>query len=507
MRLQTVQVLTVGGLMGAGGTFSMRVSAAETLQSQASVRQNAVTQTVAVQAVTITVGTQARQSFAGLGASSGNWGHQYAQLTSQERTTLSRLLWRDLKMKTLRLWMNTDEFAPTSSTRNLAIFRAQYIDSGLIADAQKNGVVNLLLAPDGMPSSMKVKRAGGPNDYALKEEEIGNYAALLADFIEQVKKQTGVLINVTGLQNEPNDLDRIAPQQMAALTKMLRAALDARGLQSVKIVAPESANVDGTMYEALANLKNDAAAWQALGGIASHSYGMAATEEAAKTIAATNGRNAKEYWMTEASDNGAEVPGDALRAASLASRFLSDMNHRVTHWIHFIGFETPDPNDNATRIIAYSTKPLRTTIFQKYYYYRQLSAAFDAGAVFRSSQSDLDGDMTWTYGKKPRLTAAAARNPNGTWSIGLSNFTAPSFSDLDDAQNFALHNSGYAERTFKVIVRVPELAKIAQVRFKVRRSNSGVNDVEQGSLVMRYGQIVVPNVRSLDLVTLRSVRS
>ncbi len=473
--------------------------------------QNAVTSVVAPttsqalsQSVTVTVGTQARQSFAGLGASCGNWGHQYAQLTLSERATLSRLLWHDLKMKTLRLWMNTDQFAPTRGARDISVFRAQYIDSGLIADAQKNGVINLLLAPDGMPSYMKVKRDGGPHDYALKEDEIGNYAALLADFIQQVKTQTGVLINVTGLQNEPNDLDRIAPDQLASVTKALRSALDARGLRMVKIVAPESANVDGVFYDALARLKSDTVAWNDLSGIASHSYGMAATEEAAKTIAGTDGRNTKEYWMTEASDNGAEVPDDAIRAASLSSRFLNDMNHRVTHWVHFIGFETPDPNDNATRIIAYTTRPLHTTIFQKYYYYRQLSEAFDVGAVFRSSQSDLDGDMTWTYGKKPRLTAAAARNPNGSWSIGLSNFTALTFSDADDPNNFVLHNSGYTARTFNVTVRVPELAKVAQVRFNIRRSNSGVNDAEQGSLLMRYGQIVVPNVRPLDLITLRS---
>ncbi len=464
-------------------------------------------QVAPAQPVTITVGTQARQSFAGLGASCGNWGHEYGQLTPGERATLSRLLWRGLKMKTLRLWMNTDQFAPTRGTHDISTFRAQYIDSGLIADAQKNGVVNLLLAPDGMPSYMKVKREGGANDYALKDDEIGNYAALLADFIRQVKVQTGILINVTGLQNEPNDLDRIAPEQMAALTKALRLALDARGLRTVKIIAPESANVDGVFYDSLARLKGDATAWNALSGIASHSYGMAATDEAAKTIVDANGRNTKEYWMTEASDNGAEVSGDAIRAASLSSRFLNDMNHRVTHWIHFIGFEVPDPNDNATRIVAYTAKPLRTTVFQKYYYYRQLSETFDAGAVFRDSQSSLESDMTWTYGKKPRLTAAAARNPDGSWGIGLSNFTSSTFSDADDPNNFALHTSGYAARTFDVTVQIPELAKLSGLRFTVRRSNSGVNDVSCGTIVMRQGQVVILNVGPLDLISLRSTKA
>src|SRR5206468_4250255 len=110
---------------------------------------------------------------------------------------------------------------------------------------------------------------------------------------------------------------------------------DRRGLRSVKIIAPEDASADGVLYDTLDALKADAAAWHALDGIASHSYNMAATEEAARRIAGGD----KTYWMTEAGDNGPEAPGDAHRAASLASRFLSDMNHRVTHWVHFLGFD------------------------------------------------------------------------------------------------------------------------------------------------------------------------
>src|SRR6185437_10789806 len=98
---------------------------------------------------------------------------------------------------------------------------------------------------------------------------------------------------------------------------------------------------DGVFYQTIDAIQADPDAWRALSAIASHSYNMAATPEAASRIAAADGRNTKDYWMTEASANGPEAPGDALQAASLASRFLNDMNHRVTHWIHFIGFEIP----------------------------------------------------------------------------------------------------------------------------------------------------------------------
>jgi hypothetical protein len=49
----------------------------------------------------------------------------------------------------------------------------------------------------------------------------------------------------------------------------------------------------------------------------------------------------------------------AIRAASLSARLLNDMNHRVTHWIHFLGLEsTRAPyTDDATRIIAFEENP------------------------------------------------------------------------------------------------------------------------------------------------------
>ena len=453
--------------------------------------------------VIITIQPGARQTFGGFGASGLNFGHEYQTLTPTQRQALSGRLWHDLKFKTLRLWFNTDQYAPTLGAHNLSQFRGNYVDSGLIADARRSGVTTLLLAPDGLPPYMAEKGKEGSADtgMALKEADAEPYADLLADFLLCLKRQTGVVPDVTGVQNEPNDRERFTPAEIARVVRRLRADLDAQGMRRVKIIAPENASADGSLYAQLDALRADPSAWAGLAGIASHSYNMAATEEAARRIEGTG----KSYWMTEASDNGPEVHGDALRAASLASRFLSDMNHRVTDWIHFVGFEVPDSHDNATRILAYTPAPFSIITFQKYYYYEQLSRTFDVGAVLRASRSDLDGDMTYTYGKKPRLTAAVARNPDGSWGVGLSNFTSPTFTDADDEKNFAVHNGGHAAQTFAVTVRVPELARVKALRFAVRRSNSGVNDVPAGIVVMHGGIVTLPTVGPLDLVTLRSL--
>ena len=182
--------------------------------------------------VAVTVAPGARQTFAGLGVSQGNWGRDYQKLSAPERAQLSQTLFGELKIKSLRLWLNLDEYAPDPTTRTTADFRARTIDSGLIADAQQNGVVNLLLAPDNAPPYLKIKRDGGPQDFSIPRENLPAYAAVIADFIAQIQRETGVLINVTGLQNEPNDLDRIAPQDFGVAVQELRAALDARGLQN-----------------------------------------------------------------------------------------------------------------------------------------------------------------------------------------------------------------------------------------------------------------------------------
>ena len=150
--------------------------------------------------------------------------------------------------------------------------------------------------------------------------------------------------------------------------------------------------------------------------------------------------------------------------------------------------------------------PFRLTVLQKYYYLRQLSRAFDVGAVFRHSLSSLDGEMTYTYGRKPRLNAAVARNPDGTWAVGLCNFTSDFFTD-PQAPLWEREQGGRPARTLTVTVRVPELSGITALRFAVRRSGSEAGDVAAGTGIMHGGVLRVSGVSPLELVTLRSVRS
>ena len=441
--------------------------------------------------LTITVQPGARQTFRGLGASIFPWTPSVAyksQVTPAENARMARLLWHDARFRSVRLWIHPGQ-EPTD------YYVDGYVRTGKLTAALAAGARDLILAPDHIPETM------GDGRGLIKDAEIPKYAALLAQFIRDFKDKTGILINHAGVLNEPNDRPvKLSEAQWPLMIRAFRQALDARGLTTVKIVAPESANCGADAYAVVDAMRADPAAWRALSAVATHSYNNAATEEMANRAAG------KDYWITEAggvtdADEGA---GDALQAASVASRFLNDVNHRVTHWQSFIGAEQADPRGNTGRILKYDLAPYRLTVLQKYYALKQLSETFDTGAVFRHSLSSRDGEMTYTYGKKPRLNAAVAKNPDGTWGVGLSNYTAPGFSDADDPKDFALHNSGHAAQAFAVTVIVPELARVKVLTFAVRRGNAGVADAPAGTVLMHNGRLKIPRIGPLDVITLRS---
>ena len=459
--------------------------------------------------VTITVQAGARQAFGGMGTSQNNYQSPYNKLTPERRALLSRLLFGDLKLKILRMWWDVPTFAPASGPRNPAPFVEAYITSRIIADARAQGVTTLLLAPDHVPGELREDPA--KPDSPIKAGATQTYAALIAEFIQLLRDQYKVQINATGIANEP---PWFTPQTMVATVRALRAELDRRGLKEVRIVATEQSNNDDTTDKFLAALKAAPGAWASLTGIATHSYNMAARETEAGFVAGANGANSKEFWITESGGGvglpTSEPPGDARQAASLSSRFLNDMNHRVTHWVWFLGAEEitkwPEDYDNVQRLIEY--QPRREGDWYlpllKYYYFKRLSQTFDAGAVFRSAQSSLEGDMTWTYGRKPRLMAGAARNPDGTWAIALSNYTSDNFA-FPGMTQFDRDNTGQSAQTFAVTLRIPELASAGNVTFQVRRNSASLQDVEENPITMRNGIVVIPNVSPLQLVTLRAV--
>lgn len=473
--------------------------------------ESPVGQPTPVEAVTITVQPGARQTFAGMGTSQHNFNRPYGKLSPGRRALLSRLTFHELRIRTLRLWWDPSEYAPKPGERNMSPFVDAYLTSHLLDDARADGVTTLLLGPERVPPYLLEDPDKG--DSPIKASESGTYAALIADFIARLRDEHDVRIGATGIANEP---PWFTPETMVATVKALRAELDRRGLREVAIVATEHANNDAHADRFLAALKADAGAWASLAGLATHTYNMGARDEEACLVEGPDGRNLKEFWITESGGGTAlptsEPPGDARQAASMASRFLSDMNHRVTHWVWFLGAEEvlkwPEDFDNVQRLIQY--QPLRAGDWYlpllKYDYFRRLGRTIDPGATFRDCQSSVEGDMTWTYGRKPRLTAAAALNPDGSWAIGLSNYTSDRF-EFPRMTQFDRDNTGHAAQYFDVTLRVPELTDAGPVAFRVHRNSETLRDVDEGTVTMRDGVVTIPDVSPLQLVTLRSAAS
>lgn len=110
--------------------------------------------------------------------------------------------------------------------------------------------------------------------------------------------------------------------------------------------------------------------------------------------------------------------------------------------------------------------------------------------------------MTWTYGRKPRLCVAAARNPDGGWAIGISNYTSNDF-EFPKMTQFDRDNTGSPAQTFSVTLRVPELASSGAVTFRLHRNSALLRDMDEGLVTMRAGVLTIPDVSPLQLVTLR----
>jgi hypothetical protein len=419
---------------------------------------------------TITVHAGARQTFVAYGTSYGTGG--YGAITDPAvRAQAADMLWKELGLKILRLW-----YGPCSQAFDYAaaksLFYSRYVKNGEIADAVSRNA-ELLLAP-----------ACGEGTIANIPQLAKNIAQLVAD----LKKEKGLDVATTGLANEPGGM---SPAAVVQGVKLLRQELDARGLAGVRIIAPEWASADGAALQRIDALKGDAQAWQALHGVATHSYNMAATEEVAKRVIGTG----KTYWQTESSDNGDEGPDNAVRAATTAARVLNDLNHMVTHWIWFIGWGTGGyyDGDGGTKLFVYDPSSGKLLKHLKYSYLLQLRQTLRPGALVRHCTSAGEGEMHYTYGLKPAINAAAAQNADGSWALGVVNDTGipSSWSGT----------SWHPAETFEVTLDVAELAGAGDAPFKVMRSKKGKPLEDEGTLTMKGGKVKV-TVAPLELVTL-----
>lgn len=421
--------------------------------------------------VTLTVGPEPQQTFEAFGFSitidENPW--LRGQVPAELRDEFARQTYRELNAKVVRFWFGPHEDVDAPGASGLNSFYDGFVRTGVTEEARRHGVETLLLAPWGFSPSVR-------SDGALSD--ISGYAEILAGNIEHMREHWGVVIDATGVMNEPGagDRDTIRPSDYALLMREVRGALDRRGLSNVALLGPEFASADGQAEEFARIIENEPDASGAMSAMATHSYNMAANREIAEIVA----RNGWQYWQTEA--------GSAHLSADIAARFLNDLNNGVTHWIYFIG---PHSHISEHSLIAIEGGEIRRA--PQYDALKQITARFLPGTVMRHVRSDLDGSMVYTYGQKPHLNAAAGVRPDGRWAIGIANISIGGGWE---------HGYFHPPEDHDLTIEIPELRARGVAHFELCRTRDRDIAILCDETVTVENGVGTVRVHSSELVTL-----
>jgi len=354
----------------------------------------------------ISVDPAPMQRFDGFGLSQPLGDTAFAALSPAVQAKALDFVYGALPVDYFRAWVRSD--AAVDVAGMVAQFKQSYLDNAMLPKISQRCHPKLILAP-------------GMTDQDSRPDPAA-YARKIAEFLAVLRSKENLLFEATGIINEPLT---IPTSYIAAAAVHLRQELDRRSLQGTKVIAADWANADDKAIAAIAELEADREADAAIYAWCNHSYNMASTRRMA--IAARH----KQRWITEAGQGVGDSEGppaavNAMDAANVAGRFLTDLNQGVTRWMYFTGFLSTafhkSPN-NPWHALALVSPAGELTAFNRYFFLKGLLATFPQGSTLHACDSSLDGWMDWTYGQKPRLSAACATGPDGRLRAAIVNTT------------------------------------------------------------------------------------
>ncbi len=464
-----------------------------------------------VEETAITVSDQEQQTFVKFGVSASNGGNpDYKDLPVASRNQMTQLLWGDGQARILRLWANLSNLIPSENSYDLTDFKRRFLESGYAAEAKTAGCSTILFAPSNIPDHLRKNPGGGSNMELKDDAGATEYGELLAGLIIKLHVDEGFLVDATGVQNEPSSRVKFTPQQFMLATKALRAELDTAGepYTGIAIIVPENASVDGTCDDYVDALKSDETAWAAVDGLAAHSYNMALKEPFAGDWLG----NGMPYWNTEAGNtealpDGGEAPFGRRQGASLASRALNDIRYGCTHWIWFLGYErASDTKGDQHRLIRFRSNGA-VEVLPTYHYFAALCNAFVPGSKALGITADPDLGH-WSYGRKPRLYVAAARHPDDSVAIAVSNYSSPEFTEPPTGSSFYQANAGYPAAIQRITLTIAGAS--AGDNVSITRVGSGEEElpvttadgwVSSTQVMLGEGGTLTLDVGPMELVT------
>ena len=435
--------------------------------------------------MTITAASGARHTLTAMGTTQ-SVPQNYSGLPLDSRLDMARMIWGNdgLGFRACKLW--ADQRRAPNGARMLSSYKKLYDDINSV-----------------QPKMIWLYGSVGDPIAEGFDAYVARHTQMIADC-----KAGGMVFPYTTTDNEPDDPTSHAhypPTRAAELVKDFRRELDKRGLQDVKIVSPECANVDSGGMKYVQNIVDDPVALADVSVFAMHSANMSYTP-AYYDLTNVPG---KESWQTEGDANGPQSFNDAGLAAKFAAKACNDINFGANVWMHFLAYDSYDPNDNATRIMGYDPNTGNHQPFLVYYYYKQLRRGFKDGCVLRRSTSNdtrerVYQEMCFTYGDKPAIIGAAGRNSDGSWGLNMVNLTSqpdwlPKWRPPVPPDEAIFQPAA----TYNITYHVAELANAGTVRFSLYRSSSAVRDAYQGSVIMSNGDVTF-TIAPMELVTLVS---
>ncbi len=459
---------------------------------------------IPVQNYDITVETDERQTYEGFGFSMASSSGSHDSRSDWEKEKIAQYGYDDLKVEALRLWLPNKSTFVSADKINLMPFINQY-KSGFLDIAKKRGI-KLLLAPqdhfpdflkgeDVNPDTGKKQGWGG----GVRPSMADTYAKLLAMVVRDLKFEYDVPIYATGIANEPSNM---SAQSMALIIPALRKYLDEFDCSEVFIVAPELANNDWRAIEFFDYFKARPEAWSNIDMLSTHSYNMSVTEQIGKY---TDELESKRFWQTESSITHYDDSAGYGVAVTTAARFINDLNHWCTLWMHFQGISSG--TTERTSVSGWNGAKREPEHKKMYWYIKQIVDTYDKGAIFYHSISDQLGEMEYTYGIKCPLYCATAQNPDGTWAICVLNATDTVMREAEQPMSkFRKENVLRADTVMNVKLNVLGLAESGTQKFKVMRSGKEGLYEEVSEITAEDGVINL-TLQPGDLYSLRSVNS
>lgn len=411
---------------------------------------------------TVTLGPDSGHRFVGLGVSASNGGNpDYKDLSAATRNQMADLLWQQANARIIRLWASLPYLIPAEGSFDLSSFERKFLTSGYLAEARAAGCDTVLLAPAGIPAYLRKNPDSQPWENAEIKDDASatRYGEDLADLIVALHTEAGLLIDVTGVQNEPSSAIKFSPVQLKLALAALRSGLQDAGApyNAIRLIAPENASVDGTCDDYVDALRNEPALWSALDGVAAHSYNMALKPPFAGDWLA----DGHDFWCTEAGDAvslpaGAEADFGRLHGCSLAARALNDIRQGCTHWIWFLGYErAADNSGDRHRLMRFRSNDT-LEVLPTFHYFQAIGQTLPPDSQVLPLTSDIP--LTpWTYGRKGRFYAAAALAADGGLGIALCNYSSELFVDDPDS-GFNGKNSGYPAAELALTLDLSALA-------------------------------------------------